>query len=188
MLRERSMNYFYQLPKELQEYIHYINNSWWALMVIKKNVKNQIEKKESLIPKLIWDLRERNNCWKFRNPMIDNMVTYPQDIDTISPHDKYTYKILEQLDKLIIGNEFFGNKPIVCIYLWNRFLWAIAMGLWDEEYSGNYGNYSYYDKSMEMYYNLRIKLAKFALINDISILNLAPSLVMEKFDPSDFID
>ena len=182
------MDYFHQLPPDLQIYIHYINKSEWALEVIKKNINNQMEKKESLIPKLIFDLRERNNCWRFRNPMIDGIATYAQDIDTISPSDKYTYKILKQLDKLIIGNEFFGNTPIVCIYLWNRFLWAIAMGLFREEYADNYGNYSYYDKSMEMYYNLRIKLARFALINDISILNLAPSFVMEKFDPSDFID
>lgn len=182
------MDYFHNLPKELQEYIYFINSSKWAKKIILQNLKDQIDKKKTLIPNLILDLRKRNNCWRFRNPMIEGVAIFPEEIDTISPNDKYTFIILKQLNKLIIGNEFFGEKPILCIYLWNRFLWAIAMGLFEEQYADNYGNYSYYDKSMEMYYNLRIKLSRFALINDLKILNLAPSMLIEKFDPTDFLD
>jgi protein subunit release factor A len=35
------MDYFHQLPPDLQMYIHYINKSKWALEVIKKNIKEK---------------------------------------------------------------------------------------------------------------------------------------------------
>jgi len=190
-------NYFYDLPKELQELIIYKNKSKESGQLIKKSYERYRIKKSELIPSLIYDLRERNNCWRFRNPMIDTheitaygelISIYPEDIDDISPSDPYTTRILELINRLIIGSEFFGNKPILCIYLWNRFLWALAMGLWRGEYVSNMG-YKYFEKNMELYYQLRLKTGEYALINDINLLNLSPSLFMlEKFDPTDFED
>jgi len=190
-------NYFYSLPKELQELILYKNKSEESVQLIKKSYERYRTKKSELIPSLIYDLRERNNCWRFRNPMIDTheitvygelISIYPEDIDDISPSDPYTTRILELINRLIIGSEFFGNNPIICIYLWNRFLWALAMGLWRGEYVSNMG-YKYFEKNMELYYELRLKTGQYALQYDINLLNLSPSLfILEKFDARDFED
>jgi len=190
-------NYFYSLPKELQELILYKNKSEESVQLIKKSYERYRIKKSELISSLIYDLRERNNCWRFRNPMIDTheitvygelISIYPEDIDDISPSDPYTTRILELINRLIIGSEFFGNNPIICIYLWNRFLWALAMGLWRDEYVSNMG-YRYFEKNMELYYELRLKTGQYALQYDINLLNLSPSLfILEKFDATDFED
>ena len=72
--------------------------------------------------------------------------------------------------------------------LWNRFLWALAMGLWRGEYVSNMG-YRYFEKNMELYYELRLKTGEYALQYDINLLNLSPSLfILEKFDATDFED
>lgn len=190
-------NYFYSLPKELQELILYKNKSEESVQLIKKSYERYRIKKSELISSLIYDLRERNNCWRFRNPMIDTheitvygelISIYPEDIDDISPSDPYTTRILELINRLIIGSEFFGNNPIICIYLWNRFLWALAMGLLRDEYVSNMG-YRYFEKNMELYYELRLKTGQYALQYDINLLNLSPSLfILEKFDATDFED
>ena len=190
-------NYFYSLPKELQELILYKNKSEESVQLIKKSYERYRIKKSELISSLIYDLRERNNYWRFRNHMIDTheitvygelISIYPEDIDDISPSDPYTTRILELINRLIIGSEFFGNNPIICIYLWNRFLWALAMGLWRDEYGSNMG-YRYFEKNMELYYELRLKTGQYALQYDINLLNLSPSLfILEKFDATDFED
>lgn len=185
-------NYFYSLPTELQHYILYLNESSEAVELIKKNYKKYRIKKKELIPLLINDLRERNNCWFFKNPMIDtldsNVAIFSEDIDDISPSDPYTTRILELINKLIIGNEFYGNNPLICVYLWNRFLWALAMGLWRGEFVSNMG-YKYFEVNMELYYELRLKTGHYGLQYDINLLTLSPSLfILEKFDPTDFAE
>lgn len=190
-------NYFYSLPKELQELILYKNKSKESAIIIKRYYERYRIFKKEIIPTLIYDLRVRNNCWRFRNPIIDSheitvygelISIFEEDIDDISRSDPYTTRILELINRLIIGNEFFGNNAIICIYLWNRFLWALAMGLWRGEYVSNMG-YKYFEKNMELYYELRLKTGQYALINDINLLNLSPSLfILEKFDSTDFED
>jgi hypothetical protein len=49
--------------------------------------------------------------------------------------------------------------------------------------------YKYFEKNMELYYELRLKTGQYALQYDINLLNLSPSLfILEKFDATDFED
>ena len=178
-------NYFYSLSPDLQNFIIYINKSLESVIKIKNCYKRYIKRKVDLIPCLINDLRLRNNCWKFRNPMIDAhesnfngelIPIIPEDIDDISPTDPYTNRILILINRLIIGNEFYGKNPLICQQLWNRFLWALAMGIWRNEYTSNMG-YSYFEKSSKLYYDLRLKTGNYAFKYNSSLLNLSPLFI-----------
>ena len=185
-------NYFFLLPIELQKYIIYLNESHEAVELIKKNYRKYRIKKKELIFLLINDLGKRNNCWLLKNSIINvfdnNMTLFSQDINCISPSDPYTTIILRLINRLIVGNEFFGNNPLISLYLWNRFLWALTIGLCKDNFSSNSG-YKYFEFNMELYYDLRLKTGHYALQYDIKLLNLLPSLfIIEKFDSRDFED
>ena len=171
------MNYYSKLPNEIKEYIQNIIKKDTIDKLKVFRLKNREEKK-MLIYKLIWDLRVRNNCWRFENPIIDSdgiNTPFIQNgqYNIISINDPYTERILSIIDDLIKGNEFFGDEPLLSITLWNRFLWALSMGIWED--SDNSKIFTYTEN---LYYSLRTKTARGALMNNgISLFNLAPPLI-----------
>ena len=169
-------NYFFNLPEEIRAFIYDIIKRE-AAITIQKNWRNQEKIKEDLIPKLILDLIIRNNCLKFNNPLTSFLnIRREKDIDTISPTDKFTYIVLNKIDKLINGNEFFGKNAIFCPLEWNKFLWIISMGIWEYEYESNFGQI-YYNLVENLYHSLRTKTARGAILNEgISEFNKAPPL------------
>ena len=172
------MDYYSKLPSEIQDYIQNIIKNDTIIYLKKYREKNR-NKKKILINNLIWDLRVRNNCWKFENPMIDsyginNPFVENNEFNIISINDPYTEKILIIIDNLITGNEFFGETPLLSIILWNKFLWALSIGIWKQ--SNNIT--SLFSETENIYYSLRTKTARGALMNQgINMFNFAPPLI-----------
>ena len=191
------MDRFTNLPIEVQNYCHFINNSKWAKEIIEKNIRYQKKNNKSLISKLIHDLRVDNNCYTFINN--DENIESEEEIERfykfeifdilenenyIIPSDSYTSRILMLLNKLT-EYDFFEKEPLVSIYSWNKFLWEITIGFWREEKIND--NY-YYLICLDNYYKLRTKLGRLALIHNISPLHLSPCTMIERFEPDDFDD
>ncbi len=188
--KNKMSNYFFSLPLDLQNYINYINLSIEAIEKIKQFYKRDKINKRDLIYRLINDLKIRNDSIKYKNPMTKPMLNtnifgdltyiFPKEIDDISPHDPYTKIVLKLINKLIIGNELFGEDSLISIKLWNRFLWGLAIALWNGEYDSNMGHNDF-DINLELYYKLRLKTAEYALQYNIKILNYLPSLSLLDF-------
>lgn len=185
------MDYYSKLPLELQNYIQNIIKEETIKDIkkykIKNKIKNIIEKKNFLI-QLIWDLRARNSWTKYITDSIINPNNYSIKIICIS--DPYTERLLNIMDNLIItGNELFEDNSVylikfnelsednsVClIKLWISLLWSIACSIWEEN-KNTYRNY--YTNTEILYYSLRNKTVRGALMNGaINEFSTAPPLI-----------
>ena len=123
---------------------------------------------------LIWDLRARNSWTKYITDSIINPNNYSIKIICIS--DPYTERLLNIMDNLIItGNELFEDNSVCLIKLWISLLWSIACSIWEEN-KNTYRNY--YTNIEILYYSLRNKTARGALMNGaINEFSTAPPLI-----------
>jgi len=166
------MDYYSKLPLELQNYIQNIIKEETIKDIKKYKIKNIIKKKNFLI-QLIWDLRARNSWTKYITDSTINPNNYSIKIICIS--DPYTERILNIIDNLIItGNELFEDNA-VCSILWISFLWSISCSIWEEN-KNTYRNY--YTNTETLYYSLRNKTVREALMNGaINELSRVPPLI-----------
>ena len=129
------MDYFSLLPPEIQEHIWYfvrlsavkiIHNAWY-----------NHNKYKLLIPKLISDLKVRNQCFLpcihlHQSITLDTLQI--RHIDKgISANDPMTWKILKycnkRTEKELYKMIYCSTEHFISPYLWNRFLFAISNGL-----------------------------------------------------------
>jgi len=168
------MDYYSRLPNEIKEYIQNIIKKDTIKKLQKFRIKNREEKKK-LLYKLMWDLSERNNCWIFKEPIIGrHRINHPyiECKNIINTNDLYTEKILYIINDLINVKEFFRENSIISFSIWNKFLWAISMGIWYNI------NNNLYTISENLYCSLRTKTVQGAKLNsEINLFNLAPSLI-----------
>ena len=168
------MDYYNILPCELQYYIQNIIKED-AIKDIKNYRFKNIIKKKNFLRKLMVDLKVRNHWTKYIIDYSINPSVNP--IKIICMKDPYTEIILNIMDRDLIttGNEFFGDNAICSIELWISFLWSISSSIWIDN-ENTYRNY--YTNAEILYYSLRSKTARGALMNGgLSKFSQAPPLI-----------
>ena len=159
-------NYFYNLPVELQEYIFDINK-YHAIL----NARTAIRKKAQYIQFLINDLLNQNDY--IMNPVTDSPTIYGL-MNPISPNSSFTVRILKIIDKIIINDNYIytilKKNPLIPYDKWNRFLWCLQGGLWEQQYDYNYNNNYTFTETMyhifraqtihNAYYEIGVKLQR----------------------------